>query len=107
MCDEGHPNLITQVNTTPATTSNFVMGAPIEQELAERDLLPGTHLIDSGYVVADLLVSAPRDHAIDVVGPLPSSASRQNREGKGYDVHSVVMDWEAEQANLSSRAQQC
>ena len=35
------------------------MGAPIEQDLAERELLPGTHLLDSGYVVADLLVNAP------------------------------------------------
>ncbi len=97
-CDEGYPDLITQVNTTQATTSDFVMAEPIEQELAERDLLPGTHLIDSGYVVANLLVSAPRDHQIDVVGPLPSSGSRQSREGRGYDVHSFKIDWEAEQA---------
>lgn len=97
-CDEGYPDLITQVNTTLATTSDFVMGAPIEQELADRDLLPGTHLIDSGYVVADLLVSAPRDHQIDVVGPALSSSSRQGREGKGYDVHSFAIDWQAQQA---------
>jgi transposase len=81
-CDDGHPDLITQVNTTLATTSDFVMGAPIEQELAERDLLPGTHLIDSGYVVANLLVSAPRDHQIDVVGPVLSSSSRQGEKAR-------------------------
>jgi transposase len=97
-CDEGYPDLITQVNTTLATTSDFVMAAPIEQELAERDLLPGTHLIDRGYVVANLLVSAPRDHQIDVVGPLPNSASRQSREGQGYDLHAFEIDWETEQA---------
>jgi transposase len=97
-CDEGYPNLITQVSTTLATTSDFVMGAPIEQDLADRQLLPGTHLIDSGYVVATLLVSAPRDHQIDVVGPALSSSSRQGREGQGYDVHSFAIDWEAQQA---------
>ena len=97
-CDEGYPHLITQVSTTLATTSDFVMGAPIEQDLAERDLLPATHLIDSGYVVADLLVSAPRDHQIDVVGPALSSSSRQGREGRGYDVHAFAIDWEAQQA---------
>ncbi len=42
-CDDGYPDLITQVSTTLATTSDFVMGEPIEQDLAERDLLPGTH----------------------------------------------------------------
>jgi transposase len=40
-CDEGYPDLITQVSTTLATTSDFVMGAPIEQDLAERDLRGG------------------------------------------------------------------
>jgi hypothetical protein len=45
-CDEGYPDLITQVGTTLATTSDFVMGAPIEQDLADRQLLPGTHLLD-------------------------------------------------------------
>ena len=97
-CDEGYPDLITQVSTTLATTSDFVMGAPIEQDLAKRDLLPGSHLMDSGYVVADLLVSAPRDHQIDVVGPALSSSSRQGREGRGYDVHSFAIDWAAQQA---------
>jgi transposase len=98
-CDEGYPDLLTQVSTTLATTSDFVMGAPIEQDLAARDLLPGTHLLDSGYVVADLLVSAPRDHHIDVVGPALSSSSRQGREGQGYDVHSFAIDWDAQQAH--------
>ena len=47
-CDAGSPDLITQVSTTPATTSDFVMGAPIEQDLADRQLVPATHLVDSG-----------------------------------------------------------
>ena len=106
-CDEGYPHLITQVSTTLATTSDFVMGAPIEQDLAERELLPGTHLVDSGYVVADLLVSAPRDHQIDVVGPALSSSSRQGREGQGYDVHSFAIDWEAQQAYCPQGHPQC
>jgi transposase len=97
-CDEDRPDLITQVITTLATTSDFVMGEPIEQDLADRDLLPGTHLVDSGYVVADLLVSGPSKHQIDVVGPPLSSSSRQSRENQGYDLHSFVIDWEAQQA---------
>jgi transposase len=55
-------------------------------------------LLDSGYVVADLLVSAPHDYHIDVVGPALSSSSRQGREGQGYDVHSLAIDWDARQA---------
>ena len=34
------------------------MGPAIDHDLAARDLLPGTHLLDSGYVDADFLVTA-------------------------------------------------
>ena len=97
-CDEEYPHLITQGTTTLATTSDFVMGEPIEQDLADRALLPGSHLVDSGYVVAELLVNGPRKHHIDVVGPPLGSSSRQHRENLGYDLHSFVIDWEAQQA---------
>jgi Transposase domain (DUF772) len=61
-CDADHPDLITQVMTTPATTQDSVMGPAIQPDLADRDLLPGTHLLDSGYVDADLLVTAQTQH---------------------------------------------
>ena len=96
-CDMGQPDLITQVSTTPATTSDFVMAPVIQEDLAARDLVPGTHLVDSGYVVADVLVSARQQH-IDVVGPPLGSSSRQSRDGQGYDLHTFVMDWDAQQA---------
>jgi transposase len=65
-CDVGQPDVITQGNTTSATTSDFVMGPVIHEDLAARDLLPGTHLVDSGYVVAEVLVSAQQQQ-IDVL----------------------------------------
>jgi len=97
-CDDGQPDLITQVLTTPATTQDSVTGPTIQQDLAERDLLPGTHLLDSGYVDADLLVTAQTQHQIDVVGPPFGSYSRQRLAGQGYDLQAFVIDWEAEQA---------
>jgi transposase len=97
-CDPGQPDLITQVMTTPATTQDSVMGPAIQQDLAERDLLPGIHLLDSGYVDADLLVTAQSQHQIDVIGPPFGSYSRQRREGAGYDLQAFVIDWEAQQA---------
>jgi transposase len=98
-CDADHPDLITQVMTTPATTQDSVMGPTIHRDLAQRELLPGTHLLDSGYVDADLLVTAQTQHQIDVIGPPFGSYSRQRREGKGYDLQAFVIDWEAQQAH--------
>ena len=40
-CDADHPDLITQVMTTPATTQDSVMGPAIQQDLADRDLFLG------------------------------------------------------------------
>jgi transposase len=97
-CDADHPDLITPVMTTPATTQDSIMGPAIQQDLADRNLLPGTHVLDSGYVDADLLVTAQTPHQIDVVGPPFGSYSRQWREGKGDDLQAFAIDWEAQQA---------
>jgi len=98
-CEPAQPDLITQVLTTPATTPDGVMGPPIEDDLAARDLLPGTHLLDSGYVDADFLVTAQRQPQIDVVGPPFGSYSWQHQTGQGYDVQAFVLDWDAQQAH--------
>jgi len=66
-CEWGQPDLMTQVLTTPATTPDCTMGPAIAHDLAARDLLPGTHLLDSGYVDADFLVAAQRQSQIDVI----------------------------------------
>jgi transposase len=97
-CDPHSPHLITQVMTTPATTPDSVMGPVIHQGLADRDRLPGTHLLDGGYVDADLLVTAQTRHHIDVVGPAFGSYSRQRLTGQGYDLRAFVINWAAQQA---------
>src|SRR5918911_614246 len=97
-CDDGYPDLITQVLTTPATTPDCVMGPAIELDLATRDLLPGTHLLDSGYVDAEFLASAQHRHHIDVIGPPFGSYSRQHRAGQGYGIDAFTLDWAAQQA---------
>ena len=97
-CDPDFPHLITQVVTTPATMPDCVMGPSIQQDLANRDLLPGTHLLDGGYVDADLLVTAQTRHQIEVVGPAFGAYSRQRLAGQGYDLSAFVIEWGVKQA---------
>jgi transposase len=97
-CDDDQPHLITQVLTTPATTPDCVMGPAIQHDLAKRNLLPGTHLLDSGYVDAELLVTAQTRHQVDVIGPPFGSYSHQRLTGQGYDLRAFTIDWAAEQA---------
>jgi transposase len=91
-CDVGQPDLITQVLTTPATTQDRVMGPTIHRDLAQRELLPRTHLLDSGYVDADLLVTAQTQHQIEVIGPPFGSYSRQRLAGEGYDLQAFIAE---------------
>jgi transposase len=74
------------------------MGPPIIEDLAARDLLPGAHLLDSGSVDADFLVTA-QQHQIDVVGPPFGSYSWQHKMAHGYDLQAFVLAWEAHQAH--------
>jgi transposase len=97
-CEDRHPHLITQVLTTPATTPDCVMGPAIQHDLAARGLLPGTHLLDSGYVDAELLGTARTEHQVDVVGPTLGSYRRQRRAGQGDDLDAFLIDWGAKQA---------
>jgi transposase len=96
-CDDGYPPLITQVLTTLSTTPDCVMGPTLQQNLAARELLPGTHLVDSGYVDAEFLVTA-QNHQIDVVGPLSANSGWQSRAATGYGLEALALDWEAETA---------
>jgi transposase len=97
-CDDDRPNLITHVVTTAATLPDSVMGPPIQQALADRDLVPHTHVLDSGDGDSDLLVQAHAQHGIDVVGPPFGSYSRQYKARQGYDVQAFVIDGERAQA---------
>jgi transposase len=47
-CDDDLPHVITNVETTNATTADHSMTDVIHGHLAERDLLPSEHLVDSG-----------------------------------------------------------
>jgi transposase len=96
--EPGPPDLMTQVLTTPATTPDCTMGPASAHDLAAQDLLPGTHRLDSGYVEADFLVTAPRQHQIDVVGPPFGSDSWQHHIGQGYGLQALSLDGEAQQA---------
>ena len=52
------PNLITNVATTDATVTDNQMTGVIHDHLAGKNLTPGRHYLDSGYLSAAVVVSA-------------------------------------------------
>ncbi len=93
--DEVH--LITNVETTQAHVADADLAVPTHEALENKNLLPGEHLLDAGYVDADLLVSSRREYGIEVVGPVRPNVSWQAKAGKGYDISAFTIDWEAKQ----------
>ena len=96
------PNLITDVPTTHAAVPDVVMTGPVHDSLEAAGLLPGEHAVDSGYVSADLLVSA-RQRGITLLGPLLADASAQARSG-GYTAAAFTIDWDHHQATCPQGA---
>ena len=69
-CDEELPHLITHVETTPATTYDGAVTETIHTALEAKALLPEEHVVDSGYLDAEVLVSAEHRHKITLIGPV-------------------------------------
>jgi transposase len=93
-CDEDTPQLITHVQTTPAPLSDEGVLGAIHAELAEKDLLPDHHLVDSGYVTVANLVKTSSDYGVDLVGPTLKTHWYQAETG--YDLTRFSINWEAE-----------
>jgi transposase len=92
-CEADRPNLITDVQTTAAGTPDGAMTAPVHSALAERGLLPETHVVDAGYIDAALLVASQVDHAIDLLGPVALDNGWRAHSEQGFDLSAFTIVW--------------
>ena len=92
-CDEHKPNVITHVETTPATCTDVKVTPQIHTALDKKKLLPAEHLVDTAYVDGDHLVSSRNDYQIDLVGPMPPDNSWQANAEQGFDLPCFQIDW--------------
>lgn len=98
--DEVH--LITNVETTQAHIADADLAAPIHERLRTKGVPPGEHLIDAGYVDAELLVSSRHKYGIEVVGPVRPNVSWQAKAEQGYDVSAFTIDWQERRVTCPS-----
>ena len=90
-CDEQSLNLITHVQTTPATTNDVVILPDIHQALARKDLLPDEHYVDAGYMSAVDLAQAELEYDVNLMGFVREESSWQRETG--YDISAFDIDW--------------
>src|SRR5437773_9515250 len=69
LLEDDTPNLITNVATTSGPIADGAVTPDVHQDLAERALLPGLHVVDTGYLDAELLVTTPARFGVDLLGP--------------------------------------
>jgi transposase len=96
-CDPKEVSLITHVHTTPATVHDSQCTALIQAALGERKLTPREHIVDAGYIDAELLVKSAQDHHITLVGPTRPQAGWQTKVAGAYSNEQFTVDWERQQ----------
>jgi transposase len=96
--DPPAPNLITDVATTPATTPDTKATGGIHQRLAQHDLIPGEHYLDSGYPSAQAITTALAEHGIRLVTPALLDHSPQARAATGFAKSAFTIDFDTRQA---------
>lgn len=96
-CDADLPHLVTQVETTIATQTDYHALPSVQADLAAQGLPPAEHFVDAGYIDARLLL-ASRAQGIDLVGPAALSPDWQTRAGQGFDQDHFTIDWQARTA---------
>jgi transposase len=95
-CHPHGPNLITNVETTPATTADVEMTGVIHQKLADRELLPDEHLVDTAYVSVDHLLNSQTQYHLDLIGPVPGGGSWQRKQNQGFAIKAFAIDWQSQ-----------
>ncbi|MFB7957502.1 IS1182 family transposase [Streptomyces sp. NPDC056045] len=97
-CEPDAPHLITHVRTTPAPVNDVLVLEDIHTVLAERGLLPDEHLVDAGYIDAEQIHHARRDHGIELVGPVQSTTVKGQATGDIFDNTYFAIDWDQRRA---------
>ena len=97
-CEDDGPPLVTHVETTVAATADGAVTPTIHAALQDKDLLPAVHVVDTGFLDADLLVASRREYDVDLLGPTRLDYHWQARERTGFAVADFQIDWERQEA---------
>ena len=95
-CEDNSPHIITNVETRNAVEQDVSTTERIHASLAAKGLLPGEHLLDTGYIGAELLVNAKTDYGIVICGPVRKDVLWQANSGEGFGLADFRINWQAQ-----------
>lgn len=94
--DDAEINVITHVHTTLADVYDAKSTQIIQSDLFKINLAPKEHIVDTGYINLDLLVSSKKDYDIDLIGPPKEGPSWRSKIEDGYVLNVFNIDWDNE-----------
>jgi transposase len=106
-CEEDLPNLITNAPATCVSIGSATSAGPISdgdatlpvlESLQKKDLLPATHIVDTGYLDAKLLLTSQKEFGVDLLGPTRPDYKWQARAKQGFAAEHFQVDWQKQQA---------
>jgi transposase len=97
-CEDDLPHLITNVETTIGPRADGAATPKIHTALQQRGLLPGTHIVDTGFLDADLLVESQDHYGVDLLGPTRLDYHWQAQAGTGFAAQHFQINWDQHQA---------
>lgn len=92
-CEADLPEVIVQVQTTPAPINDVDQLQPIQQDLLKQGLRPREQLVDGGYLESEQMLASAK-LGIQVHGPALSDQSWQARAPGGYTLKAFEVDWQ-------------
>jgi transposase len=97
-CEDEMPHLITNVQTDEAVLNDNHALPQIHRQLAHTQFLPTLHLVDAGYIEAQLIVESRGEYGVDLLGPAQNNGRWQQVQGNGFDISHFQVDWDRHQA---------
>jgi transposase len=93
-CEDDAPHIMTHVETTAGPVSDGAATPHIHQARARQGLLPTTHLVDTGDLDAELLVTSQREDRVERLGPMRADGQWPAQAAQGCDASHFQIDWE-------------
>ena len=84
--------------TTSAPVDDSQVTAQLHAALQEKALLPSWHMVDTGYLDAELLATSQRDYGVELWGPTRQDVRWQAHVAGGFDVRQFVINWDQQYA---------
>jgi len=97
-CEDGLPNIVTDVQTAPGPVADGDATPLIHEALKGRNLLPERQFVDTGYLDAELLAESKKNYGVDLYGPTRPDYKWQAREKTGFEAAAFTIDWDNEVA---------